>query len=79
MLMKCYYHLHSSIESNNDFANYRMDDDNNWDILKITIENIELPEEFVKRELLVFRHYKVHVKEINVPFNGGRNMKPCFP
>jgi hypothetical protein len=35
MLMKCYYHLHSSIESKNCFVDQRMDDDNNLDIFQL--------------------------------------------
>ncbi len=40
MLMKCYYHLHSLIESNNGFVDYRMDDDNCLDIFQMIIRNI---------------------------------------
>ncbi len=32
MLMKCYYHLHSSIESNNGFVDQKVDDHNSLDI-----------------------------------------------
>jgi len=32
MFVKCYYHLHLSIESNNGFDDQKMDDDNSLDI-----------------------------------------------
>jgi hypothetical protein len=54
MLMKCYYHLHPSIQFNNDFANERLDDDNSLNIFQLTTRNTKQAKEFVKRELLVF-------------------------
>jgi len=67
MLMKCYYYLHPSIESNNDFANQRVYDDNILDIFQMITKNIKPTKKLVKRELLVFRHYQVDVKEIKCP------------
>jgi hypothetical protein len=64
MFMKCYYHLHPSIESINEFANQRMDDDNNLDIFQMTIRNIKPSKDLVIRKLLVFQRYQVDVKEI---------------
>jgi hypothetical protein len=65
--MKCYYHFYPSIESNNDFANYRVDDDNSLDIFQITRGNTEPTKDLVQRKLLVFQHYQMDVKEINGP------------
>jgi hypothetical protein len=48
MLMKCYYHLYSSIESNNGFANQKVDDDNNLDIFQMIRKSTELAKELVK-------------------------------
>jgi hypothetical protein len=52
--MRCYYHLHPPIESNNGFVDQRVDDDNNLDIFQMTIGSTELTKGFVKKELLVF-------------------------
>jgi hypothetical protein len=35
MFMNCYYHLHPSIEFDNDFVDQRVDDDNNLDIFQM--------------------------------------------
>ncbi len=57
MFMKCYYHLHPSIEFDNDFVDQRVDDDNNLDIFQMTSENTKPTTELVKRKLLIFQHY----------------------
>ncbi len=54
MLMKCYDHLHPSIEFDNAFVDKREDDDNNLDIFQMIIKNNEQTKELVKRELLIF-------------------------
>jgi len=79
MLMKCYYYLHPLIESDNDFVNQRVYDDSGLDIFQMIARSTKPTKKLVKRELLVFQHYEVDVKKINVPFDGGRNMKPYFP
>jgi hypothetical protein len=55
--MKCYYHLHPSIEFDNEFVDQRVDDDNNLDIFQMTLENTKLTKELVKRTLLIFQQY----------------------
>ncbi len=67
MLMKCYYHLHPSIESDNDFVNQSVYDDSGLDIFQMIARNTKPTKKLVKRELLVFRHYEVDVKEIKCP------------
>ncbi len=57
MFMKCYYHLHPSIEFDNEFVDQRVDDDNNLDIFQMTLENTKLTKELVKRTLLIFQQY----------------------
>jgi hypothetical protein len=37
ILMKCYYHLHPSIEFDNSFANHKVDDDNNMNIFQMIV------------------------------------------
>jgi hypothetical protein len=82
MLVKCHEHLHPLAKLETSFANQNIfDQDCNLDIFyqdcsldifkQITSTN-ELVEELVKKELLIFRRYQLHV---NVFFNGGRTMK----
>ncbi len=42
MFMRCYCHLHPSIESTNGFVDQKVDDDNNLDIFQMTIGSIEV-------------------------------------
>ncbi len=79
MPMRCYYHLHPPIESNNGFVDRRVDDDNNLDIFQMTIGSTELTKGFVKKELLVFWHYRVDVKEIKCPFQWWEKHETMFP
>jgi hypothetical protein len=58
MFIKCYYHLHPSIEFDNNFADQRVDDDSNLDIFQVIIGSTKPTKELVKKELLVFWHYK---------------------
>jgi len=58
MFIKCYYHLHPSIEFDNDFAYQKVYDDNNLDIFQMIIGNTKPTKELVKKKLLVFWHYK---------------------
>jgi hypothetical protein len=67
MFMKCYYYLHPSIESNNDFVNQRVYDDSSLDIFQMTTRSTKPIKKLVRRELLVFQHYQVNVKEIKCP------------
>jgi hypothetical protein len=48
-----------------------------WIFERITNIN-ELVKELIIKEMLPLQHYQVDAKEINVLFNGGENMKPCF-
>ncbi len=76
MFIKCYYHLHPSIEFDNDFVDQRVDDDNNLDIFQMRTQNTKPTKELVTRELLVFWRYEWIWRISNVPFSNGRNMKP---
>jgi hypothetical protein len=57
-MFKCYYHMHPSIEFDNDFADQKVDDDNNLDFFQMIIGNTKPTKELVKKELLVFWHNK---------------------
>jgi hypothetical protein len=51
--MKCYYHVHPSIEFDNGFVDQREDDDNNLDIFQMRVKSSEPTKELAKRELLI--------------------------
>ncbi len=38
--MLCYYHLHPLIQSNNDFVDQRLDDDNSLNFFQLTTRSI---------------------------------------
>ncbi len=61
-------YLQPSIESNNGFANQKLDDDNKLYIFQMIIGSIELAKKLVKRKLLIFHYYQVDVKEIKCSF-----------
>ncbi len=61
-------YLHPLIESNNGFANQKMDDDNKLYIFQMITRSIEVAKKLVKTKLLVFCYYQVDVKEIKCSF-----------
>jgi hypothetical protein len=78
MLMKCYYHLHSSTKSNNGFANKGVDDDNNLDIFQLITNSTKLAKELFKEEMLIFQCYQVDVKEIKCPLQWWEKHEAMF-
>ncbi len=55
-----------------------MDDDNNLDIFKCQQGVFELTKELVQKELLIFQHYQVDVKEIKCSFPWWENHETMF-
>jgi hypothetical protein len=53
--MKCYYHLHPSIEYDNGFADQKVYDIKSLDIFQMTTKNIESTKELFQKELLALR------------------------
>ncbi len=53
--------------------------DNNLDIFQMTTRSIELTKELVQRELLIFQHYQVDVKEIKCPLPWCEKHEAMFP
>jgi hypothetical protein len=53
-LMKCYYYLHPSIESNNDFANQRVYDDSNLDIFQMITRSTKPQKSLLRRNSWFF-------------------------
>ncbi len=64
MLLKCYYHLH---QFEKDVVDQRVEKDRSLDISKMITSTSEPVKKLVNRELLIFKHYQVDVKNINCP------------
>jgi hypothetical protein len=65
MLVKCHEHLHplARLKTNSTNHNFFYQDCN-LDIFEQIVNTSELVEEFVKRELLIFKRYQLDVKDI---------------
>ncbi len=64
MILKCYYHLHPLVEIERRLVDQKIQEDNNLDIFEMTVGTNEPIMELVNRELLIFKHYHVDVKDI---------------
>jgi hypothetical protein len=67
MLLKCYHHLHSMIESIR-CVSQTCDEDFDLDIFQQSTSTSEPSKELVIGELLIFRRYQVNPKDIKCPF-----------
>jgi hypothetical protein len=67
MLLKCYYYLYPLIEFERDVVDQMVEKDRNLDIFEMTTNTSEPTTELVNRELLIFKHYQVDVKDIKCP------------
>jgi hypothetical protein len=67
MFKKCYYHLHPLDESERSVVDQRVEEDMNLDIFKMITGTNELTMELVNKELMIFKHYQVDVKDIICP------------
>jgi hypothetical protein len=66
-LLKCYYHLHPLVEIKRDVVDEKVEEDMNLDIFEMTINTREPKMEVVNRKLLIFKCYKMDVKNIKCP------------
>ncbi len=67
MLFKCYYHLHPLVEFERGVVDQRVEEDMIFDIFEMTTNTSDPTMELVNRELLIFKHYQVDVKDIKCP------------
>jgi hypothetical protein len=67
MLLKWYYHLHPLVEYERGVVDQRVEEDRSLDIFEMTTNTSEATMKSVNRELLIFRHYQVNVKDIKCP------------
>ncbi len=80
IFLKCYYHLHLLFESKMGVIDQRVEEDMNLNIFKMTTSTNEPTMELVNKELLIFRHYQMVVKDIKYPstLQWWKNMRACF-
>jgi hypothetical protein len=64
MFFKCHYHLRSLVGYERHVVDERVEKDMSLDIFKMTSSTSEPTRELVNRELLIFKHYQVDVKDI---------------
>jgi hypothetical protein len=69
MLLKCYYHLHPLVESERGVVDERVEKDMSLDIFEMITNTSEPTTKLVNRELIIFKHYKVDVKNIKCPLH----------
>jgi hypothetical protein len=68
MLLKCHYYLHLLVESKRDNVDQGVEKDNYLDIFEmITTNTSELATKLNNRELFIFMHYQMDVKDIKCP------------
>jgi hypothetical protein len=60
----CHYHLHPLVEYERGIVDQRVEEDSSLDIFEMTTNISELAIELINRELLIFKHYQVNVKNI---------------
>ncbi len=68
MFFKCHHHLHPLANSNRTIVDERVEEDYNLDIFKMTTSTLKLVIKLINRDILMFKHFQVDVKEINCPF-----------
>jgi hypothetical protein len=78
MLLKCYHRLHLVTESV-ECVDQTSDEDFNLNIFQHIVSISEPSKEFVTRELLIYKRYRVDPKDVKCPLQwGGESMKPYF-
>ncbi len=66
MLLKCYHHLHPL--SKNATIDQAIDEDCYLNIFEMTTSKIELTNELISKELLIFKRFQVNAKDIKCFF-----------
>jgi hypothetical protein len=67
MLFKCYYHLDPLVEFERGVVDQKVEENKSLDIFEMTASTSELAMKLVNKELLIFKHYQVDVKDIKCP------------
>jgi hypothetical protein len=67
MFLKRHYHLHPLQKSERGVVDQSVEKDSNLDIFEMTVSTSEPTTKLINRELLIFRHYQVDVKDMKCP------------
>jgi hypothetical protein len=67
------------VESKRHVVDQRVEKDMSLDIFKMNASTSELTRELVDRELLIFKHYQVNVKDIKCPLQWWEKHESMFP
>ncbi len=68
MFIRCQFHLHPLAKFENGVVDQSVEKDNNLDIFEMTFNICEPTMNLMNRELLIFKHCQVDVKDIKCPF-----------
>jgi hypothetical protein len=79
MLLKCHYHLHVFVEFERGVVDQRVEKENNLDIFEMIASTSEHATKLINRELLIFRHYQVDVKNIKCLLQWWEKYESMFP
>jgi hypothetical protein len=64
MFFKCHYYLQPLVKLERGVVDQRIEKDNNLNIFEMTTNTIKPTMELINKELLIFRHYQMEVKDI---------------
>ncbi len=67
MILKCYFHFNPLVESERGVVDQRVEENRSLDIFEMVASTNELTTKLICRELLIFKHYQVNVKDIKCP------------
>ncbi len=79
MFFKCHYHLHALIELERVVVEQKVEKDKNLDNFEMTSNTSEPTMELINKELLIFMHYQVDVKDIKCPLQWWEKHESMFP
>jgi len=79
MFLKYFYHLHPLVEFEWGVVDEKVKEDKNLDIFEMTISTNEPTMKLVNRELLIFKHYQVDVKDIKCRLQWWGKHENMFP
>ncbi len=77
MFIKCYHHLHSMSKFKVKYVKQTINENYNLNISQHIVSIIKSMKDLVTIELLIFKHYQMHINE-NVFCSSRENMKLCF-
>jgi hypothetical protein len=78
MFLKCHYHLHTLAKSERGVIDQRVED-NNLNIFEMTFSTSEPITDLMNKELPIFKHYQMDIKNIKCPLQWWEKHENMFP